>query len=103
MIKLTKLALVGLLAVTAVEFSAPSTATAQSSGLCINKPAMSLTDQTTDNEEALQRVDSLGNHCYRATATGRRVTPDRVMQFLQSNPDARDQQYGGNQLVTPDN
>jgi hypothetical protein len=98
MISMKRLALVGLMAIGLAGF-ASLPASAQE--LCINAPVMSLTDQTTGNAEALQRIDSLGNRCVRSQATGERITQGDVVQFLETDPDSRDIDYGN--LVELDN
>jgi hypothetical protein len=98
MISMNKLALIGLIATGLAGF-ASLPASAQE--LCINAPVMSLTDQTTDNAEAQQRIESLGNRCVRSQATGRRITQGDVTQFLETDPDSRDIDYSN--LVELDN
>jgi hypothetical protein len=92
----SKIALAGLVALALAGLTAPALA----QELCINAPAISLTDTTTDNEEALQRIDALGNRCVRSRATGEQITRTDVIRFLESDPDARDVDYGAlaNQL-----
>jgi hypothetical protein len=91
---MTSISKFGLVALTAVAFVGFTSAPAVAQELCINSPAISLTDQTTDNEEALQRIQSLGNRCVTQRATGEQVTRADIIQFLQSNPDNRDVDYG---------
>jgi hypothetical protein len=87
----SKIAVLGLATLT---FAGSAIAPAMAQNLCINRPAISLTDTTTDNAEALQRIDSLGNRCVTQRATGEQVTRADIVQFLQSNPDNRDVDYG---------
>ena len=93
----TKCAIAALTALLAIDFAAP----AMAQNLCINKPATSLVDSADDDAEAMQRIEALGNRCYRTTVSGRRVTQGLAQDFLQTDPDQRDQQYGGNRLVRP--
>jgi hypothetical protein len=85
----TKVAAVGLLALTIV-----GSAIAPAMALCANpRPAMSLTDTTTENQEALRRIEALGNRCVTSRATGERLSDEQVLQFLSTNPDDRDVDY----------
>jgi hypothetical protein len=104
MTNITKMALLGVMAVAFINVTG-SVAVAQSQtvpeleqigrSLCINKPPRSLTDNTTESEDALRRVDSIGNRCVYSTRTGRHIGQSEIMDFLQTNPDARDITYGG--------
>jgi len=84
------IALAGLVTLSVAGFTAPALA----QNVCINRPAISLTDSTTDDSEALQRIDSLGNRCVRSRATGQQVTRADITSFLETDPDARDVDYG---------
>lgn len=84
-----KIAAIGLATLALAGFVAPASA----QNVCINRPAISLTDTTTDNAEALQRIDSLGNRCVEARATGEDVTRTDVIRFMESERDTSDTDY----------
>ncbi len=99
MTNMTKFALIGVfMAVPFVDFV--SVAVAQERGICLNRPTRSLTDNTTESEEFLQRVDALGNRCVYSARTGERITRSEIESFLQANPDARDITYGQGRVST---
>jgi hypothetical protein len=105
MTNITKMALLGVMAVAFIDVTG-SVAVAQSQTVapliqetgrrvCLNQPPRSLTDTTTESEDALRRIDSIGNRCVYSTRTGRHIGQSEIMDFLQTNPDARDITYGG--------
>ena len=98
MTRVTKIALLGLMAVAFTDFA--TAAIAQEQEICLNRPMRSLTDNTTESEEFLQRVDAIGNRCVYSARTGERITRSQIESFLQANPDARDIVYGQGRVTT---
>ena len=99
----SKLALLALAAGTAGVFAALSTAPVQAQNICLNAPAVSLTDTSTDFDEQQQRIDALGNRCYRSKLTGERIGRNEVFRLIQGDYEREDLPDVGTPLVELDN